>query len=348
MKQNKGDLRLVIAGLGLIGKRHAQAIAATEGVTLAAIIDPAKQAQAFTRQFDIAYFADLADMFQAMQPDGVILATPTPLHHAQALLVITQSCPVLIEKPLAVNVAQAQELADASQASGVPVLVGYHRRHNPLIAKAHALITDGVIGAIRAIHATCWFYKPDHYFDEAPWRKKAGAGPISVNLIHDIDLIRYLCGDIIALQAQTTASDRGYENEDTAAILLRFANSALGTVTLSDAIASPWSWEFGAGENPAYPNTKQGSYLIGGSTGSLSVPDLTLWRHSHAPDWWTPMDPYPQSVEASDPLINQIAHFAAVIRGQDVPRNTAAESVKNIVVMEAISASAQNNMIVTL
>ena len=72
--------------------------------------------------------------------------------------------------------------------------------------------------------ATCWFYKPDHYFNSAPWRKQKGAGPIYVNLIHDIDLLRYFCGDVRSVFAYGVPSKRGYENEDVASILLKFEN----------------------------------------------------------------------------------------------------------------------------
>ena len=84
----------------------------------------------------------------------------------------------------------------------------------PIIQKAATLIRDGAIGDVRVAQATCWFYKPDDYFETAPWRTKQGAGPISVNLVHDIDLIRYLCGEVVSVQAQTAPSRRGFENEE--------------------------------------------------------------------------------------------------------------------------------------
>ena len=118
-------------------------------------------------------------MFAAISPDGVILSTPTPLHVSQGLECIEKSCPVLVEKPLATSAIQAKILTDAAEQASVPLLVGHHRRHNPLIQKAKELIVSGEIGNIRALQATCWFYKPDEYFDIAPWRTQKGAGPIS-------------------------------------------------------------------------------------------------------------------------------------------------------------------------
>ncbi|MEY8100002.1 Gfo/Idh/MocA family protein, partial [Falsihalocynthiibacter sp. S25ZX9] len=103
---------------------------------------------------------------------------------------------VLVEKPLAVTAKEAEKLVQAAQANGVPLIVGHHRRYNQIIQKAASLISEGVIGDIRSLQATCWLYKPDYYFDVAPWRTQKGAGPISVNLAHDVDLMRHICGDI--------------------------------------------------------------------------------------------------------------------------------------------------------
>ena len=138
----------------------------------------------------------------------------------------------MIEKPIATSSREALALVEKAESLDVPVLVGHHRRYNPIIKRANKVITSGEIGKIRAVHANCWFYKSDEYFDEAAWRKKRGAGPISVNLAHDIDLLRHLCGEIDFVQAQTVKSIRGFENEDVAGALLRFRNGAIGTISV--------------------------------------------------------------------------------------------------------------------
>ena len=136
----------------------------------------------------------------------------------------------------------------------------------------------GRLGTIRTVHANCWFYKPDDYFEVAPWRKKRGAGPISVNLVHDVDLLRYLCGEVVSVQALATPSVRGFENEDAAAAILGFDNGAIGTITVSDAVVSPWSWELTSREYPIYPPTPESCvYDSVAARRPLSVPDLKLW-----------------------------------------------------------------------
>jgi predicted dehydrogenase len=148
----------------------------------------------------------------------------------------------------------------------MPLLVGHHRRYNSMIQKAKTIIDSGRLGRIVAVHGAFWAMKPDDYFDVA-WRREKGAGPILINLIHDVDLFRFLCGEIIAVQAMESNAVRGNPVEDTAAILLRFANGAIGSLTVSDSIVAPWSWELTTGENPAYPRQDQFCYLIGGTHG---------------------------------------------------------------------------------
>ncbi|WP_162652532.1 Gfo/Idh/MocA family oxidoreductase [Lentilitoribacter sp. Alg239-R112] len=344
-----GDVvNLVVVGLGLVGRRHADAIKRLKGVRLTGIVEPNLTSEDIYDEYGVPCFASLADLFALSKPDGVIVATPTPSHVELGLEIISNGCAALIEKPLAVSSVEAENLVKFAMEKQVPLLVGHHRRHNPLIKKAAEIISDGEIGNVRAVHANCWFYKPDHYFDQAPWRKHKGAGPISVNLVHDIDLIRYLCGEISTVQAQSAPSQRGFENEDVASVLLSFENGAVGTVTVSDSIVAPWSWELTSGEYPIYPKTSQSCYKIGGSHGSLSVPDLTIWKHGTERDWWSPITATSIPREASDPLDNQIIHFAKVVLGEEAPLVTGLEGLKTLRVVEAIGEAAQSNSLIKI
>ena len=329
-------LHLTVAGAGLVGKRHVTAIAQVSGVELVGIVDPAPEAGDYATSLGVPLHDSLDGHFSATKPDGVILATPTPLHVEQGLACIRAGIPVLIEKPIAVSAADAEPMVAEAEAAGVPILVGHHRRHNPLIQKAKKVIESGRLGDIRAVYAQCWFHKPTHYFDEAPWRKKRGAGPISVNLVHDVDLLRYLCGEINDVQSMAAPSLRGYENEDTAAALLRFENGAIGTLTVSDSIAAPWSWEHTSREHPVYPVTNESCYRIGGTLASLSIPDMALWSHVGAPDWWSPISAEHAPRPAADPLVNQIAQFAEVIRGEAQPLVSGREGLETLKVIEVM------------
>jgi len=183
-------------------------------------------------------------------------------------------------------------ICEAAEKADVPVLVGHHRRHGAIIAGAAEAIAAGAIGRIVAFSGLALFYKGDaegyDYYDVA-WRREPGGGPILINLVHVVDDLRALCGDIVAVQAVASNATRGFAVEDTAAVLFTFASGALGTLALSDTAVGPWSWELTSGENKAYPATGEACYLIAGTEAALSVPRLELWRHEGAPHWFHPI-----------------------------------------------------------
>jgi predicted dehydrogenase len=339
------SVRIAVAGAGLIGLRHIAAIAAAKGGQLACIIDPVEGAATVAATHGVSWYPDLAAMPDGVA-DGVILATPNTLHVAGGLACVARGLPVLIEKPIAVTVTEARTLVEAAEAASVSVLVGHHRRHNPLIAAAKAMIDAGRIGPVVSVQAQFWLAKPDDYFDVA-WRREPGAGPVFVNLIHDVDLLRHLVGEVVAVQARV-AHHRGHAVEDTCVATLEFANGALGTVNISDTIPAPWSWELTAAENPAYPPTDQACYLIGGSMGSLELPRLRLWQHEGKRSWWEPISTTTPPRGAGDPLVLQIEQFARVIRGEEQPLVSGREGMQTLAVIEAILTSAAQGLRVEL
>lgn len=332
-------VRLAVVGAGLIGQRHAVAVTASTGARLAAIVDPADGAAAFAAAHAVPHYPSLDAMITAGGVDGLILATPNTMHEDGALACIRAGLPVLVEKPIATDLAAARRIIDAADTAGVAVAVGHHRRHNPLITKAKALIDAGELGQIAAVQGTTWFMKPDDYFATS-WRRQKGAGPVYLNLIHDIDLLQHLVGRIRCVQAMESSRIRGNEVEDTAVILLRFDNGALGTVNVCDTAVAPWSWELTARENPAYAATGQDCYLIGGTMGSLSLPQLALWHHPDERSWWGPMSTTRYPFDFTDPLILQVDQFAAVIRDNAPPLVTARDGFAALAVIEAIKQAA--------
>jgi len=328
---------IAVIGAGLIGRRHAALVAGL--ARLAAIVDPTPEAEAVAAEHGVPWHADLVAYLADHRPDGAIIATPNQLHAAHGMACVEAGVPMLIEKPVVDRSEAGERLIAAAQAAGVPILVGHHRRHNPLIAAAKAAIDAGRLGEIVSVSAQFWLYKPDDYF-AADWRGKGGAGPVLINLIHDIDLMRHLCGEITGVQAIESNRRRGRGVEDTAAILLEFECGALGTATLSDTIVAPWSWEFTAGENPAYPHVASHCYTIGGTEASLSIPDLRLWFHPGTRSWWEPIESERLDWDAEDPLVRQTRHFAEVIAGRAAPLVSGREGLATLRVVEAIKAAA--------
>ncbi len=339
---------IAVIGFGLIGQRHAEVIRNLAHLSIAAIVEPNEERRAHATELGVPVYSTLAQMFSQIMPDGVVLATPTPLHVEQGLACVANHCPVLIEKPIAVTALHARTLTDAAESANVPILVGHHRRHSGKIQAAKEALVSGAIGEVRAVQASCWLYKPNHYFQVAPWRTRKGAGPISVNLVHDVDLLRHLCGEVSTVQAVSMPAVRGYENEDLATAILTFQSGAVATISVSDSIVAPWSWELTAHENPVYPATNQSCYLLGGSTGGLSLPDMRLWRYVAEPDWWTPIHAHNMSYCKKDPLIAQMEHFAKVVKGLESPLVSGVEGMRSLQVVEAVAVSADQGTAVEL
>ncbi len=336
------QVRLAVAGAGLIGRRHIEIINEAPSVALAAIVDPAIEAQAIADRFDVPRFTDIDAMLRDARPDGVVIATPNATHAPVGIACASRGVHILVEKPLAETLAAAEALAASARSHRVHLLVGHHRRHNPIIHQAKAIVESGELGAIVAVSAQWLICKPDDYFD-IHWRTQSGGGPVLINLIHDIDCLRYIVGDIVAVQAMISNRQRGFEAEDSAALTVRFANGALGTITLSDSTPAPWSWETASGENPDYPHASDAQcYLIAGRNGSLAVPTLQLWRHEPNRNWLNPFHITSVAVPPANPLVEQIRHFAAVIRGEETPRITGEDGTRTLAVTLAVRDAAES------
>jgi predicted dehydrogenase len=332
-------LKLALIGAGNIGRRHLQAILPNPAYKAAAIADPTPAAEAFAREHGIAYFADAERMLDDIRPDGAIVASPNQHHLPGGLACIERGVPVLVEKPLADSLGDAFRLTDAAAQAGVPLLVGHHRRHNPILHRAAELIAEGAVGRVTAVACLWLSRKPDDYYQIA-WRREVGGGPVLINAIHDIDALRMLCGEIETVHAATADGARNFAVEDTAAAVLRFASGALGTLTLSDAVSAPWNWEWNSQENPFYPHEPLSSLFITGTRGALTVPGLEHWWHEPGQGWGDPLTRCRVPVAPGDPYVEQMRNFAAVIRGEAAPVVSGLEGARTLAATLAIKESA--------
>jgi predicted dehydrogenase len=343
--------KVAVAGAGYIGLAHMGVARTSATVELSAVVDPSPAAKAHADAAGVPLYANLAELFARSKPDGVVLATPNPLHVPHALECIAAGVPMLLEKPIAQTVAEAERLVKAADEAGARILIGHHRAHSPIMAKARQVVDSGVLGRLVAVTGTAMFLKPDHYFADAPWRREPGAGPILLNMIHEVHNLRMLAGDIVAVQAFTSHAVRGFAVEDTVAISLRFANGALGSFLLSDTAASPKSWEQTSQENKAYPSyDDQDCYVIAGTDGSLAIPTMRLHTYPRAEDrsWWKPFEVGTVGMVRDDPIKHQMEHFGAVVRGEAAPLVSARDGLANLRVTEAIVAAAKSGTTIEL
>jgi len=341
--------RIAVAGAGYIGLEHIRVIGESASCVLSAVVDPSDGAREVAAKAGVPHYRSLDELLEKDRPDGAVLATPNQLHAKHARLCMQAGLPMLLEKPIAATVEEAEGLVADTGRFGATVLIGHHRAHSPIMARALEIIAEGKLGSLVAVMGSALFFKPDQYFADAPWRKELGAGPILLNLIHEIHNLRMLCGDIVAVQAFSSNATRGFPIEDTVAINLRFASGALGTFLLSDTAASARSWEQTSRENKAYSSyDDEDCYVIAGTFGSLSVPTMRLKTYGKACDrsWWRPFDVSVADVARDDPLRRQMEHFGRVVRGEATPIVTARDGLQNLRITEAIVKAATTGAVV--
>jgi len=341
-------VRLGIVGTGTIGRLHAERAVGVHGVALGGVSGLDDGAAALAARLDVPLHTDYRDLIER-GVDGVIVATPNQLHLEVGAFFACHGVHVLVEKPIADTLVAGKELCAVAARHGVHLLVGQHRRYNNVVKLATAVVAND-IGRLVATDAMVTMRKPDSYY-EPEWRRSAGAGPLLVNLIHEVDLQRVVCGEIESVQAVSARVGRDFELDDTAAVLLRFRNGALGTILITESTPSPWSWEATVSEGMGFHNAGRDHVRFVGTGGSLSFPSMTTWTYHAAdgpPGWKTPLRVKRIDVEPNDPYVDQIAHFARVIRGLETPRVSGTEGVRSLAVVAAVVEAARSGRVVNV
>ncbi|MEM8656828.1 MAG: Gfo/Idh/MocA family oxidoreductase [Pseudomonadota bacterium] len=295
---------ILILGGGLIGARHIAEVQSHPQVALAGVVDPDPSRHAP----DYPGFTTLDAV--DIPVDAVILATPTETHRPLGVACAARGWAILVEKPIAGSLRDADTLIEACAAGNVPLLVGHHRRHHAAVQALRDEVARGRIGRVLGLSAIWSVRKPDPYF-EVPWRSGAGGSPVLINLVHDLDLLRFVFGEIDDLAGYLGSTARDGDREDTGALSLRFASGALGTILFSDAAPSPWGFEAGTGENPNIATSGADYLHILGTSGTLSFPSLN--RHDGAADWSEAQTQHPGTPPPAAPLAAQLSHLVDVI-----------------------------------
>lgn len=329
---------IAVIGAGLIGHRHIKHILEEPCCRLAGVIDPDPQAKSLAEKAGTGYYRDITSFLNASDAEGVIIATPNNTHTTIGIKCAAAGLHLLVEKPIDSDPAAAANLIDAAKKAGVKVLIGHHRRFNPYIEATKRILNDGELGTVTAVNALWTALKPSDYFNVA-WRREPGGGPVLINLIHDVDNLRYLFGDVARIYAESSNAVRRYPVEDTAAITIRFHSGMLGTIITSDVVASPYNFESATGENPLLYSAAQDCYRIFGTEASLSFPEMTLWRYTGKGEqgWADPISSEQIHVEPAVPLESQLRHFCDVIRYNAMPRCSGEEGLKTLEATMAVA-----------
>jgi predicted dehydrogenase len=345
--QSSAKLPIAVIGAGAIGRSHVERTLRHDAVQLVAIVDPSPEARAYGMSLNIPWYPDHHEMLAGCRIGGAIVATPNATHSDIGIACLDAGVPVLMEKPVAESVEQAQRLCERGEQLAIPILVGHQRRHNPILQRARELIANGVLGRPVSATAMAVWLKPDSYFEPA-WRRKAGGGPVLLNLVHDIDVLRFLLGDVASVQATKSNRVRGFEVEDTAAVILTFSNGVIAAMSVSDAAVSPWNWDLAAGESAYFVPQDVNSYYFSGTHGSLALPRLDIWRYAGARGWQDPLTQERMALHRADPYMEQLRHFRAVVEGVEVPLCSGRDGLRTLEVTCAVQIAADTGRPVSL
>lgn len=337
-----GRVTVAIVGAGLIGPRHAESVTRCPDASLVAFVDPSPQAQTVAQRFGVPLYEDLEGLLASgTVPDAAIVCSPNSTHVSLSKRLLDAGVHVLVEKPVSIDVASGQELVQHVKRSHKTALAGHHRRFNPYVVAAKKALSGHAIGRPVAVSGLWALRKPKAYY-EAPtaWRALSqGGGPILINLVHEIDILHYLLGPIVRVYAEQTASQRGHEAEEGAAIVMRFDSGVVGTFLLSDSTPSAHSFEAGTGENPIIPRTGKDFYRIFGSEGTLSVGDMQVEKYESGKEgaWQDKIVETNVPVGTEVPFDEQVKHLVRVVRGEEQPRCTIEDGLRAVIVADAVT-----------
>ncbi len=312
-------MKILIAGLGSIGRRHFRNLVALGERDLVLY----RTRKATLPDDELAGYpveTDLADALRKHHPQAVIVANPTALHLDIAIPAAEAGCAILLEKPIAEDLSRVDELRRAAQKNGSRILVGFQFRYHPTLNKARELTQSGAVGKILTVHAHWGEYLPNWH----PWedyrasyaaREDLGGGVIRT-LTHPLDYLRFLLGEIESLQAL-----HGHISplelsgvEDVAEIGLKFSSGAIGGLHLN-----------------YFQRPPAHRLEIVGTAGTLRWDNADgALVHYHVPDSFGGIYPQPAPVvetrhappagfERNDLFLAQTRHFLEVASGQAAP-----------------------------
>ena len=339
-------VKLAVVGAGLIGMKHAELIAGDDACSLVGICDVDPSCSSVADGFGVPFYQHVADLLKTARPEGVIVSTPNSHHASVVELCARNSVHVLVEKPIADSMEASIRIIDIADRMGIRVLVGHHRRHSPLIQKARDVVQSGRLGRLISVSMIWALLKPTTYFD-LEWRKKRpGGGPALINLIHELDILRFICGEASEVYAQSSSSARKFEVEDSLSISILLKNGAVASIIASDATPSPWSYEATSHENPQYFHTDENCYHFFGARASLGFPKMDLWSYSDRErlGWQHPLSKSEVPVVKADPLEAQLKHFCRVVKGEEYPMVDGRDAARSLAVVLGVLKSMDTNV----
>jgi UDP-N-acetyl-2-amino-2-deoxyglucuronate dehydrogenase len=338
-------IHIGLIGGGNISQTHARAARAIAGVEIAAIYGTnARKVAALCSEHGARPYHDF-DAFPAHRPmDMVAIGSPSGLHAAQGIAAAQRGLHVLTEKPIDVSTERADNFIEATERSGVKLGVMFQDRLKPGVRELRDRISTGVIGKPLLVDAQVKWYRPPEYYSGSRWRGTSaldGGGALINQAVHTVDLLLWLLGDVVRVQARTATVLHAIETEDTALAILEFASGALGVLQATTAAF------------PGYPRRLQ----ITGTEGTLILEqDRILATNLRNPPPGTNVGITPdENQSASSAVVSDVRGHQALfedfiqsIEQDAVPICDGHEGRRSIALVEAIYRAARNGSAVAL
>jgi len=216
-------LNVGVIGTGGMGKNHVRVCSEIEDVKLVGIVDKnRKVAESIANKFDIEIFSSCKEI--SPEIDAAIIATPTATHYGVAMELLYNGKHVLVEKPICVNIERAQKLVTMAEVNNLVLAVGHIERHNPATKFVKDSITQRKFGDLITLTAKRVSNLPGRIRD---------VGVLLDLGIHDIDIMRFLAGEVQSVYAKTGRFSETIDYEDHAIIVLHFENNICGVIEIN-------------------------------------------------------------------------------------------------------------------
>jgi predicted dehydrogenase len=324
---------------------HLQFVAACDPVTVRAE-EKIKEYHALVIGADVKAYADYKKMLEELHPDIVTIATESGRHPEIAITCLQAGCHVICEKPMALSTADADAMNDAADKVGKKLAVCFQNRFNAPVRHLRTAFDAGRFGKILHGMVQVRWSRNDAYYAEAPWRGtwEWDGGALMNQCIHGIDLLQWMLGDAVRIQAQTRRFLRPIEAEDFGAALVEFKNGAVGIIEGTACI-----YPTNLNETLSVFGEK-GSVVIGG----LAVNKMETWRFADSNVVGDTEDRMLNPIEKDPPSVYGFGHvglfhnFIEAVESDRPPAISGREGKKALEIILAIYKSQKTGLPVDL
>ena len=263
MESNKKKIRFAVVGCGHIGKRHAEMVVRDPGAELVALCDIRPKEELGIEAYPVAFFSDMTSLLQSgLDIDVINICVPNGLHAELAIQAIESGHHVVIEKPMALQVQDAERVLQTSLKYQKEVFCVMQNRYSPPSVWIKQMIDSGRLGKIYRVQLNCFWNRDERYYKPGGWHGDAclDGGTLFTQFSHFIDIMYWLFGDIQHIQARF--ADFNHQQltdfEDSGLVTFEFVNGGMGCLNYSTAV---WNKNM---ESSMLIVAENGSVKIGG------------------------------------------------------------------------------------